>query len=91
MNIKLIKAIKLLDMNKLELAEKILFELANSMDVDINTQIVSNCILGELFFQKEDLLNAKKHMEFVINAKIDDDTLDYEKSVAFEILEKIKI
>lgn len=91
MNIKLIKAIKLLDLNKVELAEEILLDLSNSTDIDINTLVISHCILGELYFHQKEILNAKKYMEFVINTNIDNDTLDYEKSVALDILEKIKI
>lgn len=52
MNIKLIKAIKLLDMNKLELAEKILFELAYYLGIwnRLFCTVCENCWQWNIFY-----------------------------------------
>lgn len=88
MNIKLTKALRLLDIEKYDEAEKILLELSENSDIYTSTS--ANCILGELYFEDNNFQEAKKYMEKVKNVLVEDDILDYEKSIATEILDKLE-
>lgn len=85
------KALHLLDFGKTEKAMDILHEIvADSKDCNTILYIRSNCVLGELLFSNGRENEAKPYLAEVVNTFYENDVVDYEKSIAANILTQIK-
>lgn len=78
MNIEIIKALRFLKSGKYEKAEKILQNLLQNAKIDTATFIVTNCILWEYYFLKNDFQNAKKYLQTLLERE-DDGVMEREK------------
>ena len=84
------KALLLLDFGKTEKAIDILNDIINQSHKENKLFFIrASCILGELSFSMGKMEDANKHLLNVMNTPYKDDTLDYEKSIASDILSKI--
>lgn len=86
------KALRLLDFGKVERASDILTEIIIEAQKEKNTLffIRASCVLGELLFLNGEIEKAQEYLLNVINTPYENDVVDYEKSVAADILNQIK-
>lgn len=86
------KALHLLDFGKMEKASEILIEIITKTKKENDSLffIRASCVLGELLFSNGKIEEARKHLLNVINSSYDNDVVDYEKSVASDILHQIQ-
>jgi hypothetical protein len=86
------KALRLLDFGKIEKASGILNEIIIEAKKEQNSLffIRASCVLGELLFSNGKTEEAKQHLINVINTPYGNDVVDYEKSVASNILSQIQ-
>ncbi len=85
------KALRLLDFGKVEIALDILNEIIIETQKEKNTLffIRANCVLGELLFLNGEIEKARQHLLNVVNTAYENDIVDYEKSVASDMLNQI--
>lgn len=85
-------ALYLLDFGRVEKATDILntLILETQKDADKLIYIHVSCILGELLFLNGEVDKAKTHLLNVLNTPYKNNLVDYEKSNASEILNKIQ-
>jgi Tfp pilus assembly protein PilF len=89
---KFTKALMYLDRNKMEIAKNILDEILETSKNDGNKlyYIKINAVLGEMYFRENNNIMAKKHLLEALNTEDkSDDTLDYEREICKELLDKI--
>jgi hypothetical protein len=86
------KALRLLDFGKIEKASEILNEIIIEARKEQNSLffIRASCVLGELLFSNGKTEEAKQHLVDVVNTPYENDVVDYEKSVASNILDQIQ-
>ncbi len=86
------KALRLLDFGKVERALDILNEIIIDTQKEENTLffIRASCVLGELLFLNGEIEEAQQHLLNVVNTAYESDMVDYEKSVAYDILNQIE-
>lgn len=85
------KALRLLDIGKVDKAVQILKDLLikSQEEKDDLYFIRVNCILGEIYFENEYFSDAKHHLTNVISTKCSNDLVNYEKNITKELLHKI--
>lgn len=86
------KALRLLEFEKKERALGILKEIIIEAQKEKNTLcfIRASCVLGELLFQKGEIEKAQQYLLNVTNTPYEEnDVVDYEKSVASDILRQM--
>lgn len=86
------KALRLLDIGQTEKAVTILNEIreeARKMKDNL-LYIQVNCVLGDLYFQKNLYDISKEHLVEVIITPYHEDAVNYEKLLAKELLDKIE-
>jgi predicted Zn-dependent protease len=86
------KALRLLDFGKIEKASDILNEIIIEATKEQNYLffIRASCVLGELLFSNGKAEEAKQHLINVVSTPYENDVVDYEKSVASNILIQIQ-
>lgn len=86
------KALRLLDFGKIEKASDILNEIIIEAKKEQNYLffIRASCVLGELLFSNGKAEEAKQHLINAVSTPYENDVVDYEKSVASNILSQIQ-
>jgi hypothetical protein len=86
------KALRLLDFGKIEKASEILNEIIIEARKEQNFLffIRASCVLGELLFSNGKTEEAKQYLVDAVNTPYENDVVDYEKSVASNILDQIQ-
>lgn len=86
------KALRLLDFGKVERALDILNEIIIQAQEEKNTLffIRASCVLGELLFSNGEIEKAQQHLLNVLNTPYENDVVDYERSIASDILSQIE-
>ncbi|EWH11438.1 hypothetical protein KLA_15615 [Cellulophaga geojensis KL-A] len=87
------KALRLLDFGKVDKAVEILKELLVKSKEEKNDLyfIRISCILGEIYFENEVFDVAKNYLTNVVSTKYSNDLVNYERTIAKELLQKIDI
>jgi predicted Zn-dependent protease len=91
LEIRFNKALRFLDFGKIEQASDILNEIISESKTlqDSLFFIRASCVLGELLFSNGKINEAKQHLINVVNTPYENDVVDYEKSIASDILNQI--
>lgn len=86
------RALRLLDLGKIDKGLGLLTEIIIDAKKENNSLffIRASCVLGELLFSTGEISEAKKHLLNVVNTPYQNDVVDYEKSIASEILGQIE-